>query len=74
MIANFIGAELIKSEVKDKHKKYIFIKYNHYNSIRSYVLLTSNIFLGFTSGILNKEAKASININKDSSYILKLNI
>ncbi len=73
-IANFIGAELIKLEVKEKRKKYIFIKYNHYNSIRSYVLLTSNIFLGFTTGILKKEVNVSININKDNSYILRLNI
>lgn len=72
-IANFIGVE-IKTEVKEKSKKYIFIKYNHYNSIRSYVILTSNIFLGFTTGILKKEVKTSININKDSSYILKLKI
>ncbi|MEM0201139.1 MAG: V4R domain-containing protein [Candidatus Micrarchaeaceae archaeon] len=73
-IANFIGAEIIKSEVKEKAKKYIFIKYNNYNSIRSYVLLTSNIFLGFTNGTLKKEAKGNITINKDNSYILKLNI
>ena len=70
----YLGVNSVKVVKKVKNKKYIFIKYNSNDSLREYILLTSNIFLGLAKGLSKKEVNASIDINKDSSYILKLNI
>ncbi|MGC8479622.1 MAG: V4R domain-containing protein [Candidatus Micrarchaeia archaeon] len=74
VIGKYLGVNSIKIVKKVKNKKSIFIKYNNDDSLRQYILLTSNIFLGLAKGLSKKEIGASIDINKDSSYILKLNI
>ncbi len=73
-ISQYIGVQIQKQPKNTKAKKYIYIKYNKYNSIQEYVTLTSNIFIGFIKGVTKKEALINININKDSVYILKINL
>ncbi len=73
-MASYLGVSAPKLKTQKRKIIEMQLQYNKYNSIKEYVSITSNLFTGFIKSVTNKNVEASITINKDNVYILKINL